>query len=471
MNKIRTLILKLFLALIIIGNSLYCKHDKKGVNDLELLSVLQILSGFSLPGPKPEWTRLFGGNGSGIQGNSITSDSNNNVYIAGQVSGSIDGQIITGFYDLFITKYNSSGLRQWTHLMGVSTDETIAYSITSDQSGNTYIVGETNGALDGATFIGTPDFADRDLFIVKFDTNGSKQWTRLLGIASGGLSSGKSVTIDSVGNIYVTGTATTGFDGLSFSGGGSGYFIVKFNSSGTKIWSKLFSGPRPFGIVCDNSGRIYITGSVFNVSSLDGVPLSGVTDSFLIQFDNNGNKLWTRLTGITGKDTKANALSIDSSGNVYITGNTTGSIDNQVMSGGLADLLVLKYDSNGNRLWARQLGFAGTIFSLSGKKAEGKGIAIGKNQDLYVTGYTNGNLDKQLHSDASDGKNNIFVTKYDLSGNKIWTSISGTKGFDSDANAITVDQQGHPYITGNTNGILNGEALIGNGSNLFIIKY
>ncbi|RHX83929.1 SBBP repeat-containing protein [Leptospira stimsonii] len=462
------------LILILTGTFLTCKHEKKGIDDLTTLSLLQLFSGITTPGPKAEWTRLLGTSSSGgLQSNSITSDSSNNVYVTGQASGNFDGQLLTGIYDLFVSKYNSSGSKQWTRLMGVVGDQTTAYAITSDSSGNVYSAGTTNGALDGEAFDGSPDFADRNLFIVKFDSNGNKLWTRLLGIATGGKAGATSVASDSTGNIFVTGTSTSGLDGQTFGGGGgTGYFIVKYNSVGVKQWTKLYAGPSPSGITYDNSnGKIYLT------FSIPGTTLNGVsaTDSLLIQFDNSGNKFWTKQTGIPGKNTVSNALTLDNFGNIYITGSTNGNIDDQVESGNnTSDLLIIKFDSNGNRIWTRQLGFTGSIFEVSSKSAVGTGIVFDKNQNLYITGYTTGNLDKQVHSDPSNSKHNVFLSKYDLNGNKIWTSISGTKGYHSDAYSITIDQLGHPYLTGYTNGPLNGETFVGTPSqtsDLLIIKY
>ncbi|EMO86166.1 SBBP repeat-containing protein [Leptospira santarosai] len=465
-----------FLILLLIGTILTCKHENKGKDDLIILSLLQLFSGIT-PGPKPEWTRLLGTSSSGgLQSNSITSDSSNNVYVTGQASGNFDGQALTGVYDLFVTKFNSSGSKQWTRLMGVAGDQTTAYGISSDTNGNIYTVGVTNGALDGETFIGSPDFADRNLFIVKFDSNGNKLWTRLLGIAAGGKASATSVVSDTIGNIFVAGSSDSGLDGQTFAGGGTGYFIVKYNSAGAKQWTKLYAGPSPSGIIYDNSnGTIYLVGATLNMTTMDGIPVSGTNDSFLIQFDNNGNRIWTKLTGASGKDTKSNGATLDAQGNIYITGSTNGNIDDQVESGNnTRDLLVIKFDSNGNRLWTRQLGFTGSVFEISNKTAVGTGIVFDKNQSLYITGYTTGNLDKQTHSDPSNSKHNVFISKYDLNGNKIWTSISGTKGFYSDAYSITIDQLGHPYLTGYTNGPLNGEAFVGTPSqtsDLLIIKY
>lgn len=472
MNRASKVTLRFIFTLIFLVSFLNCKHDKKG-SDLEMLSILQLISGIGSPGPKPEWTRLFTQSSPGtISANSITAGQSD-VYITGNVSANLDGQPLTGVYDLFVTKYNSSGSKQWTRLLGIAGDGAIPYSITSDNSGNVYVVGETNGALDGQTFSGTPDFLDFNIFVVKYDSNGSKQWTRLLGIAGGGSARATSVTSDNLGNIYVTGTSVSGFDGLTFAGGGTGYFLVKYNSSGTKQWSKLYpENTSPLGIAYDNS-----LGKIFTIGTTTGSFSNGIsgTDSLLIQFDNNGNKIWTKQTGAAGKNTIFKGVICDNNGNVYATGSTDGNIDDQVESGeNTLDLLLIKFDGNGNRTWARQLGFTGSIFEVASKKAEGKGISIGKNQDIYVTGYTTGNLDKQTHADSSNSKHNVFIAKYDFSGNKIWTSLLGTKGFNSDANSITVDQQGHPYITGNTNGPLNGESFIGNvgnSTNLFISKY
>lgn len=469
MNKIKSIISKLLLVLITIGAFSNCKNEKKGPSDLELLSILQLLSGFSLPGPKPEWTRILGATSGGVQVKSITSDPNSNVYITGQAGGNVDGQAITGFYDLFVSKYNSSGSKQWTRLLGVAGDQTIAYGITADSSGNIYTVGSTNGALDGETFTGTPDFADRNLFIVKYDTIGNKIWTRLLGIAGG--TSALSVTNDNVGNIVLTGTTVSGLDGQTFAGGGLGYFIVKYNTSGTKLWTKVFAGPIPAGIACDSIGRIYLTGYTTNMTTMDGVAVNGTNDAFLIQFDANGNKAWTKLTGAIGKDTRSNGITTDSSGNIYLTGSTNGSIDDQIKSGGVLDLLIIKFDSSGNRVWTRQVGFTGNPFAVSNKTSTGMGVKVGKDQELYVTGFTNGNLDNQTHSDPTSDRKNLFLTKYDFNGTKVWTSIAGQKGYISESYSITTDPQGHPYLTGYTNGPLNGESLAGSGSNLFVIKY
>ena len=109
--------------------------------------------------------------GTTVQDNatSITSDSSGNVYVTGYTQGSLDGNTSAGGGDLFVLKYNSSGTKQWTKQLGTSASDS-GKSITSDSSGNLYVTGSTRGGLDGNTNAGS-----YDIFIVKYDTNGNKQ--------------------------------------------------------------------------------------------------------------------------------------------------------------------------------------------------------------------------------------------------------------------------------------------------------
>ncbi|PJZ28326.1 SBBP repeat-containing protein [Leptospira kmetyi] len=460
------------LCLLFLFSVNFCKHDKKN-SDQDLFFLLQALAGYSPPGPSPEWVRLLGAPGSTlINSNAITSDSNNNVYVTGDTNVNIDGQNKTGAKDGFLTKFSTKGIKQWTILFGVTLDYTTANGVSSDTSNNLYVVGSTTGSLDGETFIGTPDFSFRNLFIVKFDSNGTRQWTRLLGVA-GDSSIATGVTTDSANNVYITGSSVSGLDGQTYSGGGIGYFIIKYSSAGTKQWTKLFPGQRPTGIIFNNStNKIYLTG--FTSTSIDGQTISGSTDAYLIQLDSNGNKLWTKLFGSAGQMTNSNSIALDNQGNLYLSGSATGSLDGQTKSQGGNDLLISKFDSSGNRIWTRLLGFYGNFFIDAHKNAVGTGISITQDQTLYAAGYTNGNLDGQTNSDQSGSDKNLFLTKYDLDGNKKWTTLLGQKGSRMEIFGLTTDTQGRPYITGTTTGPLKGETYIGTpitSTNLFIVKY
>ena len=125
-----------------------------------------------------------------------------------------------------VEKVNESGTKQWTQQMGTSSDDK-GNGVTTDSSGNIYVTGKTGGGgLDGNTNSG-----DYDIFLVKYNSSGTKQWTKQLGTSSDDYGNG--VTTDSSGNIYVTGVTGGGLDGNT-SSGIMDIFLVKYNSSGTK---------------------------------------------------------------------------------------------------------------------------------------------------------------------------------------------------------------------------------------------
>ena len=115
--------------------------------------------------------------------------------------------------------------KQWTKLLGTSSDED-GNGVTVDSSGNIYVTGRTGGALDSIANSGSSD-----IFLVKYDSTGEKQWTKLLGTSSDDYGFG--VTVDSSDNIYVTGYTAGGLDNYSNSGS-LDIFLVKFNSDGVK---------------------------------------------------------------------------------------------------------------------------------------------------------------------------------------------------------------------------------------------
>jgi len=101
--------------------------------------------------------------------NGVATDSSGNVYVAGVTYGGLDGNSNKDNADLFVVKYNSSGTKQWTKQNGTwEYDE--ARGVETDSSGNVYVTGDTYGGLDGKTSAG-----NADLFVVKYNSSGTKQ--------------------------------------------------------------------------------------------------------------------------------------------------------------------------------------------------------------------------------------------------------------------------------------------------------
>ncbi|HEX7540068.1 MAG TPA: SBBP repeat-containing protein, partial [Syntrophales bacterium] len=115
-----------------------------------------------------------------------------------------------------------------------------------------------------------------------------------------------------------------------------------------------------------------------------------------------GTKQWSRFHGGTGSDV-ATGMAVDTSGNVYITGNTNADLDGQTNAGG-HDLFVMKYDSSGTRLWTQMLGTASGEY--------GRSVAVDGSGNSFLTGFTSGNLDGA----TNNGSNDAYIVKYDTNG-------------------------------------------------------
>jgi len=129
------------------------------------------------------------------------------------------------------------------------------------------------------------------------------------------------VATDSSGNVYVTGGTKGGLDGNT-SAGDTDLFVIKYNSSGTKQWTKQFGTDRideAIGVATDSSGNVYVVGGT--KGNLNGISNSGRTDAFVIKFNSSGTKQWTKQLG-TSKHDRARGVATDSSGNVNVTGVT-----------------------------------------------------------------------------------------------------------------------------------------------------
>jgi len=374
------------------------------------------------------------GTSSNDVGRSVTVDSSDNIYVTGHTSGGLDGNTNSGEDDIILVKYNSSGTKQWTQQLGTSSID-LALGVTIDSSDNIYVTGETYGGLDNNTSSG-----GSDLFLVKYNSSGTKQWTQQLGTSSS--DSGREVTVDSSDNIYVTGTTYGGLDGNTNSGSFD-LFLVKYNSSGTKQWTQQLGtslSDSAIGVTVDSSDNIYVTGST--QGDLDGNTNSGGNDIYLVKYNSSGTKQWTKQWG--GSGDSGYGAAVDSSDNIYVTGFT-------------GDLFLVKYNSSGTIQWTKQLGTSSWDW--------GYGVTVDSSDNIYVTGFTDGGLD----GNTSSGDRDIILVKYNSSGTKQWTKQFGTSSSDS-GNGVTVDSSDNIYVTGYTNGGLDGNTQVGSGD-IFLMKF
>ena len=259
-------------------------------------------------------------------------------------------------------------------------------------------------------------------------------------------------------------------------------------------WAKTWGDPAAesyaYGAAADSSGNVYVVG-YFNGANVDfdtgagtdNHSSNGGTDAYVVKYDSDGNFLWARTWGSTASDA-ANGVSLDTLGNVYITGNFGGSAaenvdfdgtagtDNHTAYGNNANLFITKYNSDGTYGWSQTLYGAANNTPL--------GIAVSSSGTIFATGQFNGIVDfdptptVENHSNISFSK--MFITKYDTSGNYYWTqTLEGTGSAEGDA--ITVDTLGNAYVSGyyyqtidfDPTGATDNHTYAGNGG--FVTKY
>ena len=376
----------------------------------------------------------------------VSVDSSGAAYVCGWTYGDLDGNASAGGQDMFLIKYNSAGIKQWTRQLGTSSDD-YATDVSVDSTGNVYVCGVTSGGIDGNSSAG-----NRDTFLVKYNSSGVKQWTRQLGNSY--YDDAYGVSLDAAGNAYVCGLTYYSLDGNTDLGGDD-VFLVKYDPSGVKQWTRQTgsdSTDYAFGLAVDPAGDAYICGTTSG--ALAGETSAGSGDIILIKYNSSGDIQWNRQMGTSGAE-HAYDVAVGPSGDVYVCGFTSGGLDGNTNAGS-ADLFLAKYDSSGARQWTRQMG------TVSDDSAYG--VSVDSSGAAYVCGVTNGGLD----GNTSVGGVDFFLVKYDPSGARQWTKQMGTGSPDNAAD-VSVDSSGAVYVAGFTEGGLDGNANAG-GKDLFVMK-
>jgi hypothetical protein len=322
------------------------------------------------------------------------------------------------YFDAFILKFNSSGVRQWATYYGGSGDDE-AYSVARDPQGNVYVVGYTHSTdfpvydPRGGAYYQGGNAAHSDAFILKFNSSGERLWATYYGGSGDDYAS--FVATDPQGNVYVVGgTHSTNFPvhnpggGAYYQGSNAGYwdaFILKFNSSGVRQWATYYGGSddddEASSVTTDPQGNVYVVGRtwstnfpVYNIG--DGAyyqkSKADSSDAFILKFNSRGVRQWATYYGGSDDD-KAFSVTTDPQGNVYVVGWTRSTdfpvynpgggayYQDTIGSDGYYDAFILKFNSRGVRQWATYYG---------GSDGDGaSSVATDPQDNVYVVGGTN----------------------------------------------------------------------------------
>ena len=283
----------------------------------------------------PQWMDALGSDNDEYMDSSesVALGTDGSIYIAGYTYGDLDGHANRGSSDAFIAKYRSDGSKEWTQFIGSSSEER-ATGVSAAADGSVYLVGSTRESLDGQTNRG-----EDDIFISKYSSDGSKEWTRLLGSMTSDLAWSVSTSAD--GSIYIAGFTYGDLDG-QVNAGGSDVFVAKYSSDGAKEWVKQFGSSADDyanSVTTASDGSIYIAG--VTLGNLDGQINSGEGDAFIAKYSSDGSEVWTQLLGSSSDDFGL-SVTTGADGSIYMAGGSAGDLDGQTNSGDY-DGFIAKY--------------------------------------------------------------------------------------------------------------------------------
>ena len=352
----------------------------------------------------PDGTELWVARHDGKGNNSerpedMAADGAGNVYVTGYESraGGSEQRFLTA-------RYAPDGGRLWTAEYAVG-DDNKAHAVAVGPAGNVHVVGGSLGE-EGTYY---------DYLTVKYDPDGNELWTARYTGPGSGTDIAEDIAVDAMGNVFVTGVEDQGLS--------SGrYATVKYDADGNELWVAHYDGPGSGGdwarrLALDASGNVYVTGESEGAGT--------ETDYATVKYDAAGNELWVaRYDGPGSGDDGAEALVVDASGSLCVTGFSAG-------VGTDADYATVKYDTDGNELWvARYDG------PTSGKD-EAHDLGLGDGGQVYVTGGSMGTL---VEGYATVG--------YGPDGSELWVARSEGSFYQATARALAVDAAGSVFVTG-----------------------
>ncbi len=399
-----------------------------------------------------EWVKTYNGSGNSTdEANFIAADPQGNILVCGQT-------VTTGSnYDICIIKYSPSGTQLWTAVYnGTSNSYDEPAGLAVDNSGNVYVTGKT---LGGGNY---------DAVTVKYNSAGVLQWVQTWGGAGNSEDEASSVFADNLGNVYITGNTVT-------SGQGYNYITVKYNSAGVLQWAKQYNNPVNSGdyasFIAGDANNVYVTGT--SVGAGTG------SDFLTIKYNSNGDSLWTaRYSGTTSINEIPYGFAVDAGGNVYVTGMTQG-------SGSGIDYMTIKYNTNGVVQWQSRYTAPGNTQDIpEGLTIDGSGNVYVTGRTRVNSSYNDFGTVKYNSSGAQqwvaiydnipvsrddygydiavDAAGNVYVTgnsqadgsdrdaltiKYNSSGTQQWIArYDSTNG--EEAYAIVLDANNNVYVTG-----------------------
>jgi hypothetical protein len=341
----------------------------------------------------------------------VAVDSNGNVYVLGESVNSANN------FDVWLAKYNSTGVQQWfVQPFGTNADDRPT-EIAVDSAGNIFIGGYTFG-----TFPNNISRGGFDYWIAKYDNSGNQQWVFQSGTGREDGAFGFEIVPDGSGGASFT----------TFTDDRRYVSTITVTSNGNFNGETSFGVPRsfrdqPFDLALGPNGSVYIVGRIMATQTDE--------DAWIAKFDSQGNGVWSDQFTRSDNDI-ATRIVVDSSGNAFFSGTVAP------MGGGQKDAWIAKYDSNGNQLWY--------VTEASPADDFINALTLNNSGDIIIAGMTLGVLGER----NGGGEDAWAARRSGSNGSLVWVRqfpVVGNDGF----NAVAVDSNNALLIAGYTDSFKN----------------
>ncbi|MCZ2357553.1 MAG: T9SS type A sorting domain-containing protein [Bacteroidia bacterium] len=401
--------------------------------------------------------------------------------------------ILIVFFTIILSRSYSQNLDYlWAQKAGGNFTDA-GNSIATDLNGNVIVVGTfmSDSISFGSITLAKSDSSSSAMFVAKYNSSGSVLWAKTpMTPSSYKTTNGVAAATDANGNIFVAGDMNT--DSINFDGSwivfdnASYSFVAKYDSNGNFVWlKKAFGAYGTAGVSIDGNGDVLLAAK--NAISFDGTLLTnnGTGKHFVVKYSNSGNFMWVNFATFSSASSygfnsewDSKAVITDNDNNVYLTGwsgldttffNSTKTIY-VANNASLRNMFLVKYNSNGNALWAKGADRTVTGFTTN---ITANSIITSDNY-VYLAGWWTGDSIRFDNNQITSSNNyqDMFVAKFDLLGNNIWAKSLGSQGNDY-GNGLALDNTENLYLAGTIEGgdIHFNNNLVGNsiGGNQAII--
>ena len=382
------------------------------------------------PNGSLRWSTFFGGS-SGDAGQAICVDSEDNVVIVGSTS-STDFPVINGHDashngkdDIFVTKFQSNGSLIWSTFLG-SSGTNDAWGVTVDENDSVFVIGRESDSPNAW-----------DALVAKFNANGSLEWNQTIGGSDN--EGGADITIDSQGHLIIVGyTSSTDFpSNYTYLNQNQDVFVVKLTNSGSFAWGRVFAGSANEhieSVTTDPHDNIVISGLTwsndFPLENATTAQVQGAGDIYVVKLSPEGDVFWgSRFGG--GYDDESRGLTSDNQGNIFITGYTVSpdypitTGSNQTKVGDKAFLTIVTKD--GVIAWSEAFE-EDTGLNVTGDGSMGFGIVLNNRDDIIIGGFAEPEAFPATIGPPHAGRNDGFII-YRISPFKEPSLSEATTGF------------------------------------------